>query len=277
MSVKGYYNYAILYPEVQNPNSIMLYLIHNLHMQSNCAMMRSNYAYSNKSSIACQQSFDTSYMSLPQPFGNYIQYLYMTPTINNVRFGKWDAILNSPVPQENHLFANVLWHWARGMAFARKNDLTNANRELQKMQEKMKMPDIQVVMEPFNSPFAAAKVGEKILAGVIAQQENNYTDAIKLFNEAVVNEDALIYNEPRDWLLPTREYLGDALLKSGNAVQAEKIFREDLKENPNNHWSLYGLYQSLLKQKKNVQAIIIKKQFKKAFEGNDISAGNVVF
>ena len=93
----------------------------------------------------------------------------------------------------------------------------------------------------------------------------------------MANEDALIYNEPKDWLLPAREYLGDALLKSGNATKAETIFKEDLKENPNNHWALYGLYQALAEQKKNAAAIIIKKQFDKAFEGADIPAGYPVY
>ena len=77
--------------------------------------------------------------------------------------------------------------------------------------------------------------------------------------------------------MPARQYLGDALLKAGNAAKAEKNFREDLKENPNNHWSLYGLYQSLKKQKKNTDATTVKKQFDKAFEGNDIAEGHIVF
>lgn len=275
MSVKGYNTYLALYPDVQN--NVPLYLIHNLHMQSSCAMMRSNYQYSNKCSIESQQSFDTSFMSLPQPLGNFIQYIYMTPVINNVRFGKWDFILNTSAPQEHHIYANTLWHWARGMAQARKKNINEAKRELKVVQELMKSPDMQVVMEPFNSPFSATKVAEKILAGVIAEQENNFSEAVKLFTAAAANEDALIYDEPKDWLLPAREYLGNVLLKAGNPAKAAIIFKEDLKENPNNHWALYGLYQSLIKQKKNTEAAIIKKQFDKAFEGNDIPKGQAVF
>ncbi len=275
MSVKGYNNYLALYPAVQN--NVPLYLIHNLHMQSACALMRSNYKYSILSAVECSKSFDTSFLSMPAPLGNYIQYLYMTPAITNVRFGKWDSILIAAPPQEHHIYSIVLWHWARGMAFAGKNNSVAATNELLVMQEKMKAADMRVVMEPFNSPADAAKVAEKILAGVIAEHENNITKAIKLLNEAVVNEDALIYDEPKDWLIPAREYLGAALLHSGDAAKAENVFKEDLKENPDNHWALYGLYQSLKKQKKNIDAITIKKQFDKAFEGSDITKGFVVF
>ena len=73
MSVKGYSNYLALYPEVQN--NAPLYLIHNLHMQSACAMMRANYKYSNKTAAECSHSFDTSFLSLPQPMGNFVQYV----------------------------------------------------------------------------------------------------------------------------------------------------------------------------------------------------------
>ncbi len=275
MSVKGYNSYLAIYPDVQN--NLPLYLIHNLHMQSSCAMMRANYSYSNKSAVECSRSFDTSFLSMPAPLGTFIQYLYMTPAFNNVRFGKWDAVLNAAAVQEQHVYATVLWHWARGMAFAGKNKLTDAVTELKIMQEKMKAPDMLVVMQPFNAPADAAKVAEKILAGVIAEQQNDFVNAIKLLNEAVVNEDAMIYDEPKDWLLPAREYLGTALLKAGNAAKAATIFKEDLKENPDTHWALYGLYKALRQQKKNAGAAAIKKQFDKAFTDADILPDSVVF
>ena len=275
MSVSGYNSYFSLYPDVQN--NLMLYLFHNLHMISACAMMRANYEYSKKSAGECINSFDTGFMSIPPPLGNYFQYIYLTSVFNDVRFGKWDEVLNMIPVKEHHIYATVLSHWAKGMAFAGKNNTGAAKEELKMMQEKMKLPDMQVVMEPFNAPVAAAKVAEKILAGVIAEKENDFDKAIALLTEAAASEDALIYTEPRDWLLPARQYLGDALLKTGRAEKAAVIFKEDLKENPNNHWSLYGLYQSLKKQKKNSEAINVKKQFDKAFEGNDITEGRIVF
>ena len=87
----------------------------------------------------------------------------------------------------------------------------------------------------------------------------------------------MIYNEPKDWQLPAREYLGYALLKAGNAARAEKIFKEDLLDNPDNHWTLFGLYQALQQQKKMQEATAVKKHFDKAFEGADILAGSGFF
>ena len=87
----------------------------------------------------------------------------------------------------------------------------------------------------------------------------------------------MIYDEPKDWLLPAREYLGTALLKAGDAAKAATIFKEDLKENPDTHWALYGLYKALNKQKKTAEAAAVKKQFDKAFKGADILPGSVPF
>ena len=275
MSVKGYNDYLSAYPDVKN--NVALYLIHNLHMQTTCAMMKANYAYSNKAAVDCRQSFDTSFLSMPAPFGTYMQYLYMTPALNDVRFAKWDIILSTmPVP-DYYVYASVLWHWARGMAFAGKNKISEAVAELKIMQGKMTASDMLVVMQPFNAPEAAAKVAEKILAASIAGHENNFAKATALLTEAVTSEDAMVYNEPKDWLLPARQYLGYALLHAGSASRAEKIFKEDLVDNPDNHWTLFGLYQALQQQKKKAQATTIKKQFDNAFEGADILPGTGFF
>ncbi len=275
MSLKAYNGYLAAYPDVANNAS--LYLIHNLHMQTACAMLGKGYDYSLKSADASRASFDSSFMSMPGPFGTFIQYVYMTPVINNIRFGKWHEVLNAPAIPENYVYANVLAHWAKGMALARTNDIAAAKRELSWLQKNMNQGDMMVVMQPFNAPADAAKVAEKLLEGIIAEQENDLVTAVNLLTEAVKYEAALIYNEPRDWLLPSREYLGAVLLKAGSYAKAENIFMEDLKENPNNHWSLKGLYESLQKQKKYTAAGIIKKQLDIAVAMDDMKDLPVVF
>ncbi|MCW3094154.1 MAG: hypothetical protein JWP81_5223 [Ferruginibacter sp.] len=275
LSINGFKQYLAVYPDVANNSP--LYLIHNLHMQTACAMMGKGYRYSSKAADACRESFDTSFMSLPAPLGGFIQYVYMTPVLNNVRFGKWEAILASQEIPQGYVYANVLGHWARGMAMARKNKTNEAKKELSLMREKMNHPDMLVVMQPFNAPADAAKVAEKLLEGVIAEQEGNLPSAINLFSTALKFETDMIYNEPKDWLLPAREWLGAAFLKSGAFAKAEINYKEDLKENPNNHWSLKGLYESLQKQKKYDEASAIKKQLDKATAADKMMDLPIIF
>jgi tetratricopeptide (TPR) repeat protein len=275
MSIEGYNRFLTIYPDVKN--NAFLYLLHNIHMQSACAMMMANYQYSARSAFECRQTVDTAFLSLPAPMGNYLQYVYMTEFINQVRFGKWDGILTEAPVQERYVYATVLWHWARGMAFAGKAQLVAAEKELKQMHEKMKTPDMMVVMQPFNAPNDAAIVAGKILAGVIAAKATHHQEAISLLTDAVKNEDAMIYTEPKDWLLPARQYLGNVLLDAGEAVKAEAVFRQDLAENPANHWSLCGLYKALRQQGKKAASLQVQKQYKKAFENADIPPGHVVF
>ncbi len=275
MSLKGYNNYLAIFPEVAT--GAALYMIHNLHMLAACAMMGSGYEYSAKSADACRASFDTSFMSIAAPFGTFVQYVYMTPVINNVRFGKWDAVLNAPSIPENHVYANVLHHWARGIALARKNNINEARKELAWVNKNMHQPDMLVVLQPFNAPADAAKVAQKLLEGIIAEQENDLSTAVKLFTEAIHDEAAMIYNEPKDWPLPARTYLGAVFLKAGSYSKAAVVFKEDLKENPNNHWSLKGLYESLQKQNKRAAADLIKKQLSRTIATEDMKDLPVIF
>lgn len=76
---------------------------------------------------------------------------------------------------------------------------------------------------------------------MLAQQKGLFRAAKTAFEKAVEAEDALIYDEPRDWPLPARQYLGDLLLKTGDPAGAIAVFKKDLEINPMNGWSLTGL------------------------------------
>ena len=93
--------------------------------------------------------------------------------------------------------------------------------------------------------------------------------AIDAWRKAVVAEDALSYNEPADWFYPTRESLGAALLRAKRYAEAEQTFRDDLTRNPKNGRSLFGLWQTLLLQKKE-SAAAAEKDFRAAWKNADV-------
>ena len=82
-------------------------------------------------------------------------------------------------------------------------------------------------------------------------------------------QDGLAYDEPPDWYYPVRESLGGTLLLAGQSADAEKVFREDLKQNPRNPRSLFGLMQSLKAQQKDADAAWVQKQFEAAWKNAD--------
>jgi TolA-binding protein len=67
------------------------------------------------------------------------------------------------------------------------------------------------------------------------------------------------------WFYPVRESLGAALLLSGDAAGAERVFREDLVRFPRNPRSLFGLRESLVAQKKTADAAWVTRAFDAAW------------
>ena len=86
----------------------------------------------------------------------------------------------------------------------------------------------------------------------------------------MAQEDGFAYNEPADWFYPMRHYLGAALLEAKKPKEAEAVFREDLRRNPNNGWALYGLAAALAAQGKKDEAAAARKEFEAAWSEADI-------
>ena len=274
-AVKSYYNYLDKYAPVAG--NLPLYLLHNLHMEATCANMDGQFTQALKISNDCKKSFDSNWQDAGGFFGVLTQYVAMTPYFTLIRFGKWDDILNTdPVP-ESRVYAAIIWHYGRGLAYARKHDFDKAKTELQQLQRDMKNPQLLESPVAFNAGIKGAEVAEKILQGEIAEEQGNADMAVDVLKDAVDKEDNMIYDEPKDWPHPAREYLGDALLKAKKYAEAEKVYREDLKINPNNGWSLNGLAVALMQQGKNKEATETQQLAAKAFARSDIKITGSVF
>ena len=82
-------------------------------------------------------------------------------------------------------------------------------------------------------------------------------------DRAVRYEDALIYTEPPDWHAPVRQNLAAVLLDAGRAAEAEAVYWEDLRQNPENGWALFGLLQALHAQGKTDEAAQVEARFQR--------------
>ena len=171
------------------------------------------------------------------------------PLLVLARFGKWSEVIATPAPNAGPT-STVLSYAARAIAFARLGDVPAAERERAAFQESRKaLTDDPGIFQ--NSPKSLALVAEAVVDGRIAEAKGDGESAVRAYRRAVEAEDALDYDEPADWFYPTRETLGGALLRSGQPADAESVFREDLKRNPNNPRSLFGLMKAREAQKKS--------------------------
>ncbi len=87
----------------------------------------------------------------------------------------------------------------------------------------------------------------------------------------------MIYNEPKDWVLPPLPYLGQVLLKSRRFEEAEKAFLKDLQFNPNNVWSLKGLEMTYTARGNMNAAAKARKEFDKVAKGSGLVLKAPVF
>jgi tetratricopeptide (TPR) repeat protein len=238
-AVKSYHHYKKIYPAVLN--GAFLYEYHNLHMLAASSLNENDYSQAIRDAQACRDAVDTSQLSADAPFGNYIQYIYMTPAFTRIRFEKWQDILNEPLTDYRYHYGRLIQEFARGMAYAHSGQLDKSKSSLAIMDSLLKEKDMSVVLEPFNAPVTGGFVAKYILMGTIAEMENKITEAIQYFEKGVVTEDALVYQEPRDWLVPARHWLGNLLLKEKRYQEAEQVFLKDLSYQPNNYISTTGI------------------------------------
>jgi tetratricopeptide (TPR) repeat protein len=120
-----------------------------------------------------------------------------------------------------------------------------------------------------NSGLAILRIAPEVVAGELAAKRKDWDTAVQHLDRAIRYEDSLVYQEPPDWPAPVRQNLGAVLLEAGRADEAEAVYWEDLRKNPGNGWSLFGLTQALKAQGKNDEAALVQKRFEKAWKEAD--------
>jgi tetratricopeptide (TPR) repeat protein len=254
-----------------------LYIIHNLHMQTNNAMLAGLSSYSVKSARETTNSIPRDYLGLPGALGNYVQYIHMTPMLVDVRFGNWSDLLLQPQPDHKQIYSNILYHFGRGMALSNQSRMAEAKYELERIEQLMTDTSLRIPLSPFSAAIEGVITAKTILAGTIALKENRFNDAIHQYRIAVDTEDKMVYNEPRDWLLNPKHYLGNAYNQAGQYTNAKEIFEKDLANNNENPWALFGLAQALKGEKNTVLANKVMLRYAKASKAAGIKLTAAVY
>jgi len=189
-----------------------------------------------------------------------------------VRFGRWNEMLVYPKPAESDKFLTGIWHYGRGLAYLNQNNLTKAQKELKTLTKVQKsLAGGKRYRIGFSSADSLLDIAIGVLDGEILAKNGDMDDGIARLEKAVRIQDGLMYNEPPSWYFPVRHILGAVLLDAGLASEAEVVYWEDLRRNPNNGYALFGLVKSLEVQKKSNIAKAMSKRFEKAWAFADVS------
>jgi tetratricopeptide (TPR) repeat protein len=249
------------------------YYPHNWHFLAACAALEGR----SKKALEASQFLAQYIASKSMVRDNFSQVFYSTPWHIMVKFSLWDKILAEPKPNDTLAYPLAVWTYAQGMAYASTGKAQKA-QECLALLKKLELDTTIAKIELTDSTKATAIVAlsKSVLESEIAYRKGNLQSAITLYRKAVEKEDNLYYNEPADWLFSVRHSLGRVLIEAGQYVEAEKIYREDLKKYKENGWALIGLYQALLKQGKKAEAQLVKMRYDKAWQYADVPLTNSV-
>jgi tetratricopeptide (TPR) repeat protein len=193
------------------------------------------------------------------------------PIVALARFGRWEEILREPEPPAAFVYVRGVWRYSRGLAFAATGRRAEAERELGELRRIIEATPADRGLAQFFTTKDMLGLAGEVLAGEIAARNGQTDTAVRHFLAAVATQDGHWFTEPPPWYYPVRQSLGAALLEGGRPAEAEAVYRDDLRRNPENGWSLFGLAKSLRAQGKSAEAAEVETRFTRAWAQADIT------
>ena len=247
----------------------VMYMPHNWHYIWYAASVEGRSELAQEAAREMSSRVDPERMR--EPGLGAIQHYWITPLYGQIRFGKWDEILATEEPDQDLIYPRAVWHFARGMAFARTDRSEEAESEAAALAELVMDTELErVTVWDLNTTAALIDIAVEVLAGEMAAARGDHDAAIEALQTAAELEDGLNYDEPPPWHQPVRQLLGAVYLDAGQPQEAERVYREDLEVFPANGWSLFGLQQSLAAQGKTTEAEAAGEQFAAAWQYADV-------
>ena len=197
----------------------------------------------------------------------YVYYPYLTL----VTFGRWDELLARPLPPVELAYSRAMAQYARGVAQAATHRFAEAQAALDTLMQIAGSGTQAYAAAGWTTPSTNLQIATHALLGEIAARRGALEQGIAHFRQAMKIEDDQLYTEPPDWYYPIRHSLAAVLLRAGQPVEAERLYREDLKRFSENGWSLFGLAQALRAQGKSAEAADVDARFARAWAGADVS------
>lgn len=187
------------------------------------------------------------------------------------RFGRWEEILRQPAPPAEFPYVTGAWRYSRGLAFIATGRRAEAEAELAAIRQLSATVPPERTLAGFFKTRTILDLAANVLAGEIAARTGQTDVAVRHLLAAVAEQDGHWFTEPPVWYYPVRQSLGAALLAGGRPIEAEAVYRDDLKRNPDNGWSLFGLARSLEAQGKTADAAAAQARFQQSWARADVT------
>ena len=239
----------------------LMYWTHNIHFIAYARSQQGRYEDAKQAAEEMVRNIGNADLEM-QMLEGFLLY----PLMIDLRFHRWDEILRTPAPKSERKLSLAFWQYARAMALAGQGKDKEADDERSKfeVQRKIIPAESQYLLNNKSSDILA--LASATLDAQISWARGDKDKSIQHWRRAVELESAIQYDEPPAWFYPVRQSLAAALLRNGQSGEAESVFRKTLEKNPRDGRLLFGLWQSLLAQKRNSEAALVEQQFNAAWE-----------
>ncbi|MGI9435019.1 MAG: hypothetical protein ACR2Q4_09365 [Geminicoccaceae bacterium] len=262
-------------------NFYSAYRIHNFHFTIYGAMFLGQYAPAIKAANELIETMPEALLRIESPpMADHLEAYHSMKQHVLVRFGRWQAIIDQPLPRDPDLYCatTAMILYAKGIAHAVLGQIEEAETARENfLKAKAKVPDTRRVHNNIVPDLLV--IGEAMLDGELAYRKANYETAFAHLRRSVQLDDTLPYDEPWGWMQPARHALGALLLEQGEAEEAEAVYRADLGldaklsracQHPDNLWSLHGLHECLKRRGETVEIRMIKQRLDLASARADV-------
>jgi tetratricopeptide (TPR) repeat protein len=192
---------------------------------------------------------------------------HLYPLMVALRFHRWDDVLAEPPARAERKLLGAFRLYARAMALAGKGRLVEAAAAREEFEASRKALPGETLYMINNKGSDLLALAAATLDAHLAWARGRKEESIREWRRAVELEKSIQYDEPPAWFYPVRQSLAAALLRNGRAREAEAIFRETLGRHPRDGRLLFGLWQSLVAQKRESEAAMVGRQFETAWKG----------
>jgi len=250
-------------------NFYTLYRVHNYHFKLYGAMFLGQFDKAIEAVNSLRATVPEELVRLESPpMANWLEGYIAMGVHALVRFGKWQALVDTALPEDRDLYtmSTAMNFYGKGIAYAALGDPVSAQRSQNQFEEAA----LTVSEERYihvTSCQQILSVAREMLAGEIQYHSGNFSAAFQHLRLAVKNEDALPYDEPWGWMMPSRHALGALLLEQGHIEEAVAAYEADLglddtvirsNQHPDNVWALLGLHQCYTRLERSRDARMIK-------------------
>src|SRR5262249_14420733 len=174
----------------------VMYYNHNLDFLAAAASMAGRYGDANRAAQKAAANAAAAVKDMPMA-----EFLVPRPILVDLRFQRWQAVLQASEPPERMPTTGAVWHYARGVALAAKGDRAGAEHERAGLEEAVAKIPADAVWG-LNQTKAVLAIAQASLDARIAAAKKDRQAAITAWKAAVDAQDRLAYDEPPPWYYP---------------------------------------------------------------------------